>query len=702
MTQNSRGRSFVPTRVAGRAVAAGLSAGLVASVVAFAGPASATATVNVTRAAGATRYGTSAAVSAATFSPTTADVVIASGENFPDGLSASALAGALNAPVLLVPAKGNAPQQILDEIARLKATDAWVVGGTGAVSDQTANSLGLTVHRLAGADRIQTAIDVAAQVFNTVGIGTSDIGDGKGDISTVILARKDLFADALAASALADAGHHPILLTDSNTLTPATQNALVAFGVKRVIIMGGTGAVSDGVKASVAATAGITDVQRVGGADRAATARALADLLTNGKTKLNGSVAPAFTANGAVVATGWDFPDALSAGPHAGVKGFPILFTKGASVPQSTKDFFTANRAALGQFTVVGGTGVVPDSAVATLKAAATTPTAQAGLGDAGGTVASVDKSANSFIVGTGGAALQYNYDSNDLFKIGGVSSTLAAFEAALSTGDSVTADYRPAAADSSIFDLTDATPAAPVAPGVADDSNASGKPAGPAALVSFSAAGTNANTVKVYRALSINKTDCAGVADGSYMLVGSVDNAATSFRDTSVSYSGAYCYALSYVLDGQESVKGAAAFQAITDAPAAGDTTRPTLSSTSLSVNGGFAGQVDAGDTIKLVATKKLAIPGATASILVKDADGTFATITNDGVSASFAIDGTDVTGKTLLITVKAAPTVASANPGSVPGVQVPATIVDSSGITDTAVPANSLSLASGDTSIN
>jgi hypothetical protein len=188
-------------------------------------------------------------------------------------------------------------------------------------------------------------------------------------------------------------------------------------------------------------------------------------------------------------------------------------------------------------------------------------------------------------------------------------------------------------------------------------------------------------------------------------MAVASIKGTDTSYTDKSVSYGSAYCYLIAGTKDGQTATLDSSVITSAVHtgtAPTTGDTTRPTLSSTSLSVNGGFSGQVDSGDTIKLVATKPLAFTANSASILVKDSDGTFATLTDNGTTVKFSIDSSDTTGKTLLITLTTNPTVSASNPGTVPGVQVPATIVDSSGITDTTANANALSLASGDVTIN
>ncbi|TLM80124.1 MAG: cell wall-binding repeat-containing protein, partial [Actinobacteria bacterium] len=124
------------------------------------------------RVGGATRIQTAIAASAASFD-SAATVVIASAASYPDALCSNSLAGTVDGPVLLV-GSGPLPPGTLAEIARLGATDAYVVGGVAAVSPETEASLAGavpgTVERVAGRDRYETAAEVARKV--------SDIGGG--------------------------------------------------------------------------------------------------------------------------------------------------------------------------------------------------------------------------------------------------------------------------------------------------------------------------------------------------------------------------------------------------------------------------------------------------------------------------------------------------------------------------------------------
>ncbi|HET6794750.1 MAG TPA: cell wall-binding repeat-containing protein, partial [Acidimicrobiales bacterium] len=120
------------------------------------------------------------------------------------------------------------------------------------------------VSRLAGPDRDHTAVVVSQATFKA---GTAGV---------VVLARSDQFADALAGAALAGARHGPLLLTPSDRLDPAAaaemRRVLPPGGT--VVLLGGTGALSDAVGAGVT-SAGL-GVQRIAGADRYETAAAVA------------------------------------------------------------------------------------------------------------------------------------------------------------------------------------------------------------------------------------------------------------------------------------------------------------------------------------------------------------------------------------------------------------------------------------------
>ncbi len=91
----------------------------------------------VRRLAGANRYETAAAVSAAIFG-TPASVYLATGANFPDALAAVPVAGRSLSPLLLVQATG-VPQSTANELVRMWPPRTWIIGSSGVVGDQVIN-----------------------------------------------------------------------------------------------------------------------------------------------------------------------------------------------------------------------------------------------------------------------------------------------------------------------------------------------------------------------------------------------------------------------------------------------------------------------------------------------------------------------------------------------------------------------------------
>lgn len=90
---------------------------------------------DVQRVAGADRYATAVALSAATYAAdSVSHVFIATGKSFPDGLAVGPVAGWWRGPLLLVP--GNRlPPEVAAELRRLDPTNVVIVGGTDVVTD---------------------------------------------------------------------------------------------------------------------------------------------------------------------------------------------------------------------------------------------------------------------------------------------------------------------------------------------------------------------------------------------------------------------------------------------------------------------------------------------------------------------------------------------------------------------------------------
>lgn len=300
--------------------------------------------------AGSTRIETAVAVSAFGWTQSES-VVIATAWQFPDALVGGPLATLLGAPILLTQ-PGYLPPVVADEIRRLGATSAVVLGGTGAVGDGVIDDLvelGISrseVVRIGGADRYDTARLVAHRVCDATGAG-----------GRVALAVGTNYPDALSVSALAGRLGMPILLTPGNALSPASAEVISTYAISEALIVGGVGAVSATVEGK------LPDPVRIGGADRYETATLLGEYAT----RFGLGYQDVF------VATGADFPDALAVGPLAArLNGTLVLATRD-TVPVATGAFVASHCSSITMLYYVGGSGVVGPAVRAAIEAASET-----------------------------------------------------------------------------------------------------------------------------------------------------------------------------------------------------------------------------------------------------------------------------------------------------------------------------------------
>ncbi len=299
---------------------------------------------SVTRLAGADRYETAAAISAANFSPGVPVVYIATGANFPDALAGGPVAKIKGGPVLLVQA-GAIPAATATELTRLLPANIVILGGTAVVSAAVATALDAyttgTVTRLAGADRYETAAAISAASFSS-------------PVPVVYIATGANFPDALAGGPVAGIKGGPVLLVQAGVIPAATATELTRLLPTNIVILGGTGVVSAAVATALDAYTTGT-VTRLAGADRYETAAAIS--------------AASFSSPVPVVyiATGANFPDALAGGPVAGIKGGPVLLVQAGVIPAATATELT--RLLPTNIVILGGTAVVSDGVQTNLAA---------------------------------------------------------------------------------------------------------------------------------------------------------------------------------------------------------------------------------------------------------------------------------------------------------------------------------------------
>lgn len=191
--------------------------------------------LTVDRIKGANRYATAAAISERVAPYGSHVAVIASGMDYPDALAAASYAGRLSYPILLVE-KGKVPEDTVAALEDLGVTETVLVGGSAVVSDAVKDNLPGAV-RVSGANRFATSVALAEH-FNP-------------SVDNVFVASGRGFADAITGAALAARLNSGLLLVDK-TMPDAVSQYLASKEVGLVYILGGTGAVSDGVRETIA------------------------------------------------------------------------------------------------------------------------------------------------------------------------------------------------------------------------------------------------------------------------------------------------------------------------------------------------------------------------------------------------------------------------------------------------------------------
>ncbi len=284
------------------------------------------------RIAGDDRYETAAKIATAKYTSTDTVIIVRGDDNekkepeVVDGLTASVLAGAKNAPILLT--RQNAlPDATKEAIEALGAKNAYIIGGTVAVSEDVEKALeelGVTVTRKEGVDRFATAVEVAKEA-NT-------------GAKTAIVTQGFALVDSLVAGPLAYVKGYPILLVRENEVVEATEKAIKDLGIENIIIVGGEAVVSKDVEKALDELV-TGSVKRLGGGDRVETSLLLADELD---------------ADEVALVNGWTFVDAVP----ASVLGLPILYVRQNKIDDDVLDYVGTKAGVK----VIGGKVAVSDN----------------------------------------------------------------------------------------------------------------------------------------------------------------------------------------------------------------------------------------------------------------------------------------------------------------------------------------------------
>jgi putative cell wall-binding protein/sugar lactone lactonase YvrE len=354
---------------------------------------------NVERLYGNTRFQTMLQI-ALTFPDVVDNVVLATGNAFPDALAGVPLAHQKEGPLLLVNQTPEQSQEAMDYIKDHLNKDGniYILGGTAAVPDSfitALENLGFkaeNIHRLAGSNRYETALAVAKELQQNG--------------SEFYLVQGDNFPDALSASVLAATtgyvsdekaaylkslgqtispalGGVPLLLLPSegpipasiidylNSISDANNTLQQTFKV-----VGGTGAISEAsleqLRSEVKRMAP-NGVTRISGVNRYDTMAKLneQDDSFDASWQDNGKSIPV---PHIYLASGENFPDALAGAVLAARDQAPLVLVNNslpASVVNLLTHYFDRNQKGTDRHTtvtVLGGPGVITDQTVTAIS----------------------------------------------------------------------------------------------------------------------------------------------------------------------------------------------------------------------------------------------------------------------------------------------------------------------------------------------
>lgn len=292
-------------------------------------------TLGTIRLGGNDRYETSAKISQAGWKESSTYAVLATGRNYPDALSAAPLAKKYNAPILLTDTN-SIPQEILDELNRLKVNHVFIAGGTGVVSQTVENklkSMGITVERFGGKDRFETSVKIAEKLG--VASGSMFVTNGYE------------FADALSASSIAAKMNMPILITDKDTLPDVVKNFINENNFSKTYVLGDTNLVSDKVDNL------LPSPERITGST-------IYERNINLIKKFQNNI----DFSNICIATGENFPDALSGSALATMVSSAIVLVDNNDLQDITKNYSNQESMQVNNVYVFGEQGAVSDEII--------------------------------------------------------------------------------------------------------------------------------------------------------------------------------------------------------------------------------------------------------------------------------------------------------------------------------------------------
>lgn len=262
-------------------------------------------------------------------------VVLASKDGYWDALSASALAGALKAPVLLS-GRDALPQETIDQLQRLGTKRAYLVGGRSVMSNSVVDqlhALGISTVTVAGKRAQDTSNMVARK------LPSSDV---------CFIATSWGYQDALSASSFAYAKKAPIFLAnDAGMLDRSTLACIRSKNFKRVVLIGGESVLAPALVQQLN-QAGVKNIQRIAGETAYDTSALFAQWALNHGMR----------ANNMAIATGYGYEDALVGAALCGKKGSVMVLADDSNTT-AVDLIVDAQKNKISNYYILGGQSVV-------------------------------------------------------------------------------------------------------------------------------------------------------------------------------------------------------------------------------------------------------------------------------------------------------------------------------------------------------
>lgn len=310
------------------------------------------AVISINRLFGQTRYGTAIAIANRHYRDKIQNIILATGNDYADALSASVLAHERDAPILLVDTSADNLQETLDYISQhlIPTGTVYIAGGSSVISndfESRLNNLGFNnIVRISGSDRYETSF-LAARLLN------------RSSVSTAVISSGEQYSDALSISSYAANKGWPILLTPQDTLPQKVKEFLWEKKPSQVYITGGTGVISGDIESEIGRLLPQTNIVRLAGQSCYDTNIIMAKAFSSKPFSL-------------FIATNNDFADALTGSVLASISGDPIILVDASNpaLPDSVADYLR-DLHILGlkpNLFVLGGNEVIPDEKVKDIR----------------------------------------------------------------------------------------------------------------------------------------------------------------------------------------------------------------------------------------------------------------------------------------------------------------------------------------------